>query len=98
VNRSARILSPPYEVSTEQPVTSLACEDCDGAGAWLEAVRVSSEHFDADQREVICESCDGLGEIPCGPLCPHCEHELKDSCCDHCKTIYLARDSEGVWL
>jgi len=100
VNRPAPILSPPYEVSTEQPITSLTCGDCDGAGAWLEAVRVSGEHFDADQREVICGSCDGDGEVPCDPRCPYCERELTGSCCDDCATVYLAPDfqSDGVWL
>lgn len=96
-------MNAPFNPTT--PVTRRECSDCDGKGGWLATVTVSGEAMDADQREVICESCNGLGSTTCEPGCPCCEGGVVNGWCASCEEVVLlnldVKQIEGratLWL
>ena len=73
---------PPASNSGALASHSEPCPDCEGTGGYYETVRCVGEGYDADQREVDCETCDGTGEVeaddePQGWLAAELSHQVR---------------------
>ena len=72
-------------------MTTRPCPECEGSGYFLETARVAGEAIDADQYEVRCDDCGGLGMIEAEPECDYCGDPIDaPGCCAMCEADSLA--------
>ena len=68
----------------------ITCPACDGLGEWDEMQYATSPvQISPDYKRIVCDACEGKGEIKFVPACLHCEYGLDAKAyCERCNEHY----------